>query len=260
MRFCGAFQYQPCVERLYKSGIDNVGMYAFFCEQLRNVQRRFDHFTDCQYRYVIAVLQLQAFSALYRGCRHQSYFPRASGVTYRYRPVMCRNRVIEHTLEFEVVTGGANRHIWYVLEVRQIIYALVRLAVIADQACPVNCITIETMKVVPGDPDQPKLKDGASRKLWVPKYDIDFAKCCFCSLCTEPCPTEAIRMTTEFEYSEYKRDNLLYHFSDMSAEMVEQKRKMLAEFDAKQKAEKAAAAAVAAAAAPKKTADEAVAK
>lgn len=106
--------------------------------------------------------------------------------------------------------------------------------------CPVNCITLETMRVLPTDPDQPTLRDGSKRKLWVLKYDIDFAKCCFCGLCTTVCPTESVHFTTEFEYSTYDRKELIYHFSDMSPEKVAEKKKMLAD-DAKAKAEKAAA-------------------
>lgn len=90
------------------------------------------------------------------------------------------------------------------------------------RACPVKCIKIETVKVAPGD-EAPPLKSGGKRSLWVTKYEIDFAKCCFCSLCTQTCPTEAIKMTTEFEYSQYYKDNLIYSFSNMSKEKIQEK-------------------------------------
>lgn len=123
--------------------------------------------------------------------------------------------------------------------------------------CPVNCITVETIKVSPDDPEDPKLKvpkeDGtieeSKRKLWVSRYDIDFAKCCFCSLCTLVCPTEAVIMTTEFEYSVTDRNELHYRFSDMSPEKIKEKERMAAEYSQKQKEAKAKAAA----AAPPKT-------
>jgi formate hydrogenlyase subunit 6/NADH:ubiquinone oxidoreductase subunit I len=108
--------------------------------------------------------------------------------------------------------------------------------------CPVSCIRVDTLRVVPDDPEKPMIADGSKRKLWVPVYDIDFAKCCFCGLCTTVCPTEAIRHTVEFEYSTYDRNELLYHFSDMSAEKVKTKEQMFAEFQAKEKAAKAEAA------------------
>lgn len=107
--------------------------------------------------------------------------------------------------------------------------------------CPVNCIKVETLRVVPDDPEQPMIADGSKRKLWVPVYDIDFAKCCFCGLCTTVCPTFAIKHTVEFEYSTYSRDDLYVRFSDMSPEKVIEKKKMLEEFQAKEKAAKAEA-------------------
>ncbi len=107
------------------------------------------------------------------------------------------------------------------------------------RACPVNCITVETLKVVPGDNVQP-LKDGSKRGLWVTKYDIDFAKCCFCSLCVDPCPTNAIMMTPEFEYSSYDRKDLVYRFSDMTEEEIKEKKQLLEKFQAEKKKEAAA--------------------
>ncbi len=90
------------------------------------------------------------------------------------------------------------------------------------RACPVNCINVETVKVVPGD-DVPALKSGGKRGLWVTKYEIDFAKCCFCALCTEACPTKSIFMTTEFEYSTYDRKELLYDFVKVHNSMTPEK-------------------------------------
>lgn len=104
--------------------------------------------------------------------------------------------------------------------------------------CPVQCITVETLKVIPDDPDRPMMGDGTPRKLWVPTYDIDFGKCCFCGLCTTVCPTEAIKHTTDFEYSSYTRDGLIFKFSDMSPEKVLEKKKLLVEYQARVKAAK----------------------
>lgn len=108
------------------------------------------------------------------------------------------------------------------------------------RACPVNCITVESIRAVPGK--TPPLKDGTKRNLWVTKYEIDFAKCCFCSLCTEPCPTNAIFMTKEFEYSALNRKDLIYTFVDMSSEEQAVKQKELADFQEEQKKKKDAAA------------------
>lgn len=102
------------------------------------------------------------------------------------------------------------------------------------RACPVNCIVCDTVKVTP-DQELKPLKSGGKRGLWVTHYSIDFAKCCFCSLCIEPCPTGTIRMTTEFEYSDYNRESFLYVFSDMSEEEATQKKAEYETFAAEKK-------------------------
>lgn len=109
------------------------------------------------------------------------------------------------------------------------------------RACPVNCIKVDIVKVTPGDKG-PLNRDGKEKKVWVTKFDIDFAKCCFCSLCTEACPTEAIVMTQEFEYSVLNRDNLLYSFEDLSAQQADAKKKMWANYMAEKKKAEAEAA------------------
>jgi NADH-quinone oxidoreductase subunit I len=106
------------------------------------------------------------------------------------------------------------------------------------RACPVNCIEVETVKVTPGD-NIPPLKDGSKRGLWVKSYTIDFAKCCYCALCIEPCPTEAIKMVPDFEYSTFDRGNLIVQFSKMTEEEARQKTEMYEKFQAEKKKEKA---------------------
>lgn len=107
------------------------------------------------------------------------------------------------------------------------------------RACPSNCITVDTVKVVPTD-DVPPLKSGGKRGLWVTKYDIDFALCCFCGLCTDACPTHAIRTTPEFEYSSYDRDELVYHFGKMSEEQIKEKKELFKKHQAEKKKKMAA--------------------
>lgn len=127
------------------------------------------------------------------------------------------------------------------------------------KACPVSCITIDTIKAVPGDivGKTGVTSQGKKKALFVPNFEIDFGKCCFCQLCVFPCPTECIYMTDVFEYSVYDRNDLVYQFTDMTPEMAEDKRKKLEEYQAeqarkKEEAAKAAAEAKAkAAAAPK---------
>lgn len=112
------------------------------------------------------------------------------------------------------------------------------------RACPVSCITIETIKAVPGDivGKTGVTSQGKKKSLFVSNFQIDFAKCCFCQLCVFPCPTECIYMTDVFEYSTYSRDGLVYQFSDMTPEMVAEKKKKLEEYNIEQAKKKEATA------------------
>jgi NADH-quinone oxidoreductase subunit I len=89
-----------------------------------------------------------------------------------------------------------------------------------SRACPVNCITIETAKAIPGE-NVGTTSNGKKKSLWVTRFDIDIAKCCYCGLCTFPCPTECIQMTDVFEFSEYDRVNLIYNYATMDAAEAE---------------------------------------
>ncbi|HLB30764.1 MAG TPA: NADH-quinone oxidoreductase subunit I, partial [Gammaproteobacteria bacterium] len=80
------------------------------------------------------------------------------------------------------------------------------------RACPVDCIAIETAKAGK-DEDLGETSNGQKKKLHVLRFDIDFAKCCFCALCVDPCPTECLTMTPEYENSVYNRDNLIHHYA-----------------------------------------------
>ena len=119
-----------------------------------------------------------------------------------------------------------------------------------ERDCPVNCITVETVRAVPGD-NIPQLRSGGKRTLWVLKHEIDFAKCCFCSLCTLDCPTQAIFHTTEFEYSTYDRNSLKINFSKMTEVEIKDKLDKFDKMQAEKKAAKPAAAPAVAIAADK---------
>jgi NADH-quinone oxidoreductase subunit I len=114
-------------------------------------------------------------------------------------------------------------------------------------ACPVDCITIETIKSTP-DVDLGTTSTGQKKRLHVPRFDIDIAKCCYCGLCVPPCPTDCIVMTDVYEFSEFDRQNLIYKFSVMTPQDIEVAREKLKKADEEAAAKKAAAAAAAAAA------------
>lgn len=108
-----------------------------------------------------------------------------------------------------------------------------------SRACPVSCIEIETVKSLPTE-DLGKTSNGKKKALWVTKFDIDFAKCCYCQLCVFPCPTDCIYMTDVYEFSEFQRNDLIYDFVTLTPEEREEKKINYQKFEAEKAAEKAA--------------------
>ncbi len=117
-----------------------------------------------------------------------------------------------------------------------------------ERACPVECIKIETIKTLPGE-DLGKASTGNPKRLWVARFEIDMEKCCYCGLCTYPCPTNCIHMTDNYEYSVYNKEEHIFQFGLMTEEEAAAKRAEVAEAMKKEKEEKA-----------KKAAEEAKAK
>ena len=80
------------------------------------------------------------------------------------------------------------------------------------RACPVDCIYIETEKSGPGE-DLGLTSMGTKKRLKVLRFDIDMGLCCYCGLCTYPCPTECLVMTPNYEASVYDRSDLIYRYA-----------------------------------------------
>jgi formate hydrogenlyase subunit 6/NADH:ubiquinone oxidoreductase subunit I len=80
------------------------------------------------------------------------------------------------------------------------------------RVCPTDCIDIQTEK---RGKDEPAIfaSDGTAIKLRTYVFDIDMTLCCYCALCTFPCPTHCLVMTTEYEYSVYDKKEHIYHFA-----------------------------------------------
>lgn len=68
--------------------------------------------------------------------------------------------------------------------------------------CPIDCIKIVTKKD----------EASATKERVLTQFDIDEAKCMYCGLCTEPCPTGAIHFTREFEKSTENIEDLVFRF------------------------------------------------
>jgi NADH-quinone oxidoreductase subunit I len=80
------------------------------------------------------------------------------------------------------------------------------------RACPVDCIYLETEKAGPGE-DLGLTSKGTKKRLKVLRFDIDMSLCCYCGLCTYPCPTECLVMTPKYESSVYDRSELMYRYA-----------------------------------------------
>ncbi|MCU0241117.1 MAG: 4Fe-4S binding protein [Vicinamibacteria bacterium] len=87
------------------------------------------------------------------------------------------------------------------------------------RACPVKCIYIKNGKRAP---DAPAIwaADGTPIKLDVQVFDIDMSLCCYCNLCTYPCPTSCLYMTPEYEFASETLSDHLYHFAKRDAQFL----------------------------------------
>jgi NADH-quinone oxidoreductase subunit I len=87
------------------------------------------------------------------------------------------------------------------------------------RACPVQCIYIKAEK---RDSKAAAIyaANGQPIKLDVHVFDIDMSLCCYCNLCTYPCPTDCIYMTPEYEFATTDLTHHLYHFAKKDAKFL----------------------------------------
>jgi NADH-quinone oxidoreductase subunit I len=83
----------------------------------------------------------------------------------------------------------------------------------------VQCIYIKAEK---RDAKKPAIfaANGQPIKLDVSVFDIDMSLCCYCNLCTYPCPTNCIYMTPEYEFATTDLTQQLYHFAKPNAKFL----------------------------------------
>ncbi len=46
-------------------------------------------------------------------------------------------------------------------------------------------------------------------------YELDLSKCCFCGLCAEQCPTDALTHTGQYELTFFHRDLVVFDCQEM---------------------------------------------
>ena len=69
-----------------------------------------------------------------------------------------------------------------------------------SEVCPIDCIHIET-------------EPGPERNLsWVAVFDVDHARCMFCGLCVEVCPTKSLEHTREYQGSVFRLNDLVQSY------------------------------------------------
>jgi formate hydrogenlyase subunit 6/NADH:ubiquinone oxidoreductase subunit I len=69
-----------------------------------------------------------------------------------------------------------------------------------ERACPIDCIVIDAAK------------DKQTKQMILTRFDIDIAKCMYCGLCSEPCPTGSIHHTPEFEGADFSLESMIRRY------------------------------------------------
>ncbi len=126
--------------------------------------------------------------AVERGALH------SVGQPERRRPAQRMAPAAERATDFRVVEQG--------LSDEEALYEAMRCLRCHSEACvgctfcartcPDHCITVERVDI-PG-------------ARCVTRYDLDLTKCCFCGLCAEQCPTNALTHTGQYEMSFFHRE------------------------------------------------------
>lgn len=83
------------------------------------------------------------------------------------------------------------------------------------KACPVDCIYIDKSGPRRIDKNTGIIDESDPKNGKLLRYAIDYTKCMFCALCTEPCPTFCIHMGKLHDMSGYNRQDLVVEFTEL---------------------------------------------
>lgn len=83
---------------------------------------------------------------------------------------------------------------------------------LCETACPIACIVIDDVKGTKSSVMSKVTGKPTPKQRYPLRFDIDMAKCMYCGLCAEPCPTGAIHHTRKFEGTVTNVSELTYHY------------------------------------------------
>ena len=83
------------------------------------------------------------------------------------------------------------------------------------KACPVDCIYIDKSGPRRIDKTTGLVEESDPKNGQLLRFAIDYSKCLFCALCTEPCPTACIHMGKLHDLSGYTRDDAVVEFAEL---------------------------------------------
>lgn len=83
------------------------------------------------------------------------------------------------------------------------------------KACPVDCIYIDKTAPRRIDKNSGLVDETDPKNGKLLRFAIDYSKCLFCALCTEPCPTNCIHMGKLHDISGYSRGDAVVEFAEL---------------------------------------------
>jgi NADH-quinone oxidoreductase subunit I len=83
------------------------------------------------------------------------------------------------------------------------------------KACPVDCIYIDKSGPRRIDKKTGLVDESDAKNGQLLRFAIDYSKCLFCALCTEPCPTLCIHMGKLHDLSGYSREDVVVEFAEL---------------------------------------------
>lgn len=86
------------------------------------------------------------------------------------------------------------------------------------KACPVDCIYIDKTGPRKIDKATGTVNEADPKTGKLLRFAIDYSKCLFCALCTEPCPTDCIHMGKLHDLSCYSREDVVVDFARLDKE------------------------------------------